>query len=364
MPRYCNRAHRQRAYEARRQAKALSQALSPREFDRLREAAAAMNLALDTSAIEAAVTASLPKVDLSAISEGLGAAAALRTMAAVTPKLDSSVVSAALEASGLQQTVEAAARGLDVSGLQAAAAAVAPRLDTSAFSAAVQAARSHLDVTSLQQTTDAVARTLDVSALQAAVAAAVPKLDVSRLAAAALPKLDTSALQAAMAAATRQLDTSAIEAAAAAALPTSFVSQFRVAMAEALARLDVSGLQAALDAAIGDIDWESLSQALEADEAEGDVQTPGRSTMETLYASVAVLLACLMLAHVVAGLAQPLGDAVEDTVGTAAMTLDLFLEMVKRVPGLEGVLILLGLRRAARRRGGKAPGDHPPDQAS
>lgn len=71
----------------------MTQALSPRELDRLREAAAAMNSALNNSAIEA-VTASLPKVDLSAISEGLGATAALRTMAAVTPKFDTSVVSA------------------------------------------------------------------------------------------------------------------------------------------------------------------------------------------------------------------------------------------------------------------------------
>jgi len=167
-----------------------------------------------------------------------------------------------------------------------------------------------------------------------------------------------------MAAATPKLDTSAIEAAAAAALPTSFLPQFRAAMDEALPRLDVSTIQGALDAAVGDIDWESLRQALEADEAEADTPTGGRSTTEALYASVAVLLACLILAHVVAALAQPLGDAVEDTVGTAAMTLDLFAEMVKRVPGLEGVLILLGLRGAPRRRGGDAPEDQPPDLTS
>lgn len=356
-PRYCSRAHRQRAYEARRQAKATAQAVSSRELARFREAAAAMSSAFGTSAIQAAVAASLPKVDVRGSGEHFGAAAALRTVAAASPKIDASVVSAALEASGIQETMEAAARTLDVSGFQAAAAAVAPRLDTSAFVGA--AARPHLAVSALQRTTDAMARTVDVSGLQAALAEAVPRLDASHLAAAASPKLDVTALQAAVAAATPKLDTSAIEAAAAAALPTSFLSQFRAAMDDALPRLDTSAIQAALDAAISDIDWESLRQTLEAEEAEGDDRISGRSTTETLYATVAVLLAYLVLAYAVIGLAQPLSDAAEDTAKTTAMAARVLVEMAKRVTELDDAIYLYGLaqalgnsRKAARRRSG------------
>ena len=56
--------------------------------------------------------------------------------------------------------------------------------------------------------------------------------------------------------------------------------------------------------------------------------------------------------------------AVDDTAGTAAMSLDMSAEMVKRVPGLERVLIVLGLRGALRRRGGDAQEEQPPDLTS
>ena len=229
---------------------------------------------------------------------------------------------------------------LDTSAIQAAMNATMPKLDTSAIQAAMNATMPKLDTSVIQ------AAVADMSKIQTAVAAAMPKLDTSAIQAAmnaTMPKLDTSVIQAAMNATIPKLDTSVIQAAVA----------------------DISRVQDAMNAAIREIDWMSIQEAIAATELEvPEGSAAGAPGPEALHAAVAVIMACLVLAFLLSELALPTSRAARDTAQTAALALDVFVEMVRRVPGLEGALILIGLMprtRPSRRQDDSAETDDAPN---